>query len=108
MTDTAQLLVFVCGVDSSFQVTEELAGLMSLHGQTTGLKIFNSVKSVIDDLGLSWGHISCGWLQKWVPGILGNTCVGLHVIKPFSVITVPSTKSLLVQRLLHPHRVIHC
>jgi len=54
MTDTAQLLVFVCGVDSSFQVTEELAGLMSLHGQTTGLKIFNSVKSVIDDLGLSW------------------------------------------------------
>ena len=48
VTDTAQLLVFVRGVDEEFQTTQELAGLASLHGQTTGQEIFNHVLPIID------------------------------------------------------------
>jgi hypothetical protein len=38
-TDTAQLLIFICGTDENFAVTEELAGLCSMKGRTTGKEI---------------------------------------------------------------------
>lgn len=72
VSDTAQLLVFVRGVDSSFQITEELAGLVSMRGQTTGIEIFNSVKSVIDDLGLPWALLS-GVTTDGAPAMVGST-----------------------------------
>jgi len=34
VSDIVQLLVFVRGVDCNFEVTQELAGLSSMHGQT--------------------------------------------------------------------------
>ncbi len=34
--DTAQLLIFLRGVSSNFEVSEELAALQSLKGTTTG------------------------------------------------------------------------
>jgi hypothetical protein len=36
--DTAQLLVFVRGIDDKFQITEDLAGMCPMHGRTTGEK----------------------------------------------------------------------
>ncbi len=44
MQDTAQLLIFVRGVDHSiFEVTEDLAALQSLKGTSTGRDIFDKV-----------------------------------------------------------------
>ena len=40
ITSTAQLLIFIRGIDKQFCVTEELAALKSLHGSTKGEEIF--------------------------------------------------------------------
>ena len=50
--DTAQLSIFIRGVDSSLCVTEELLGLKSLHGTTTG--IFKEVSKCITEMSLPW------------------------------------------------------
>ena len=42
-SETAQLSIFIRGVDSSLCVTEELLGLKSMHGTTTGKEIFEEV-----------------------------------------------------------------
>ena len=34
--DTAQLLIFIRGIDKDFSITEELLGLESMKGTTTG------------------------------------------------------------------------
>jgi hypothetical protein len=41
--DTAELLIFVRGINSEFEMTEELAGLQSLKGTTTGEDIFQKL-----------------------------------------------------------------
>ena len=40
INDTAQLLLFIRGVDENFSITEELACMRSLKGTTTGPDIF--------------------------------------------------------------------
>ena len=72
VNDTAQLLVFVRGVDSSFQVTEELAGLGSMHGQTTGIEIFNCVRSIVDELHLPWASLT-SVTTDGAPAMMGPT-----------------------------------
>jgi hypothetical protein len=59
MTDTAQLAVFIRGVDENFSVTEELAALVSLKDTTRGVDIFQAVTLVMKDLGLDF-HNLCG------------------------------------------------
>ena len=39
MTDTAQLLIFIRGVNSNFEITQELAAMRSMKGRTTGTKL---------------------------------------------------------------------
>lgn len=52
--DTAQLLIFIRGVNARFEVSEELASLNSLKGTTTGENIFAEVCKTMDELGLQW------------------------------------------------------
>lgn len=42
-TDTAQLLVFVRGIDDNFDASEELAGMQSMQGRTTGKDICSAI-----------------------------------------------------------------
>lgn len=56
ITDTAQLLIFVRGIDDDFNITEELASLQSIHDQTTGENILKHMESCIESLGLQWEH----------------------------------------------------
>ncbi|XP_039256406.2 general transcription factor II-I repeat domain-containing protein 2A-like [Styela clava] len=42
-TDTAQLLVFVRGIDDNFDAFEELAGMQSMQGRTTGKDICSAI-----------------------------------------------------------------
>lgn len=43
LNDLSQLLVFVKTVDKDFNVTEEVGALCTLHGNVTGMAIFNAV-----------------------------------------------------------------
>lgn len=72
VSDTAQLLVFVRGVDDKFEITQELAGLASLTGQTTGLEIFDHVKPIVEKLGLSWSLLA-GVTSDGAPAMIGGT-----------------------------------
>ncbi len=55
MQDTAQLLIFLCGVSSNFEVSEELAALQSLKGTTTGEDIFGKVCQM---MRLDWSKLA--------------------------------------------------
>jgi hypothetical protein len=54
ITDTAQLLIFIRGIDATFTVHEELSGLCSLKGATTGEDLFLKVQETLASLGMSW------------------------------------------------------
>jgi regulator of replication initiation timing len=57
-TDTAQLLIFICGTDENFAVTEELAGLCSMKGCTTEKEVADEViKCVTETLGLTFDNL---------------------------------------------------
>jgi hypothetical protein len=57
-TDTAQLLIFIRGTDENFAITEELAGLCSMKGRTTGKETADEViKCVTEKLGLTFGNL---------------------------------------------------
>ena len=42
ITDTAQLAVYVRGIDDNFELMEELLTVIPMHGQTTAKEIFTS------------------------------------------------------------------
>jgi len=47
-SDTAQLLIFIRGVDDEFNIFEELASLQSLKGKTTGQIIYKNFSKVFE------------------------------------------------------------
>ncbi|KAG1935508.1 SCAN domain-containing protein [Pimephales promelas] len=53
-TDTAQLGIYVCGVDDNFEVIEELLTVIPMHGQTTAQEMFLQLCGAIEDAGLPW------------------------------------------------------
>uniref|UniRef100_K7FWM9 SPIN-DOC-like zinc-finger domain-containing protein n=1 Tax=Pelodiscus sinensis TaxID=13735 RepID=K7FWM9_PELSI len=46
---TAQLLIFIRGIDKNFEMTEELAGMCSMTGRTTGKEISSEVVKCVND-----------------------------------------------------------
>lgn len=57
ITSTAQLLIFIRGVDKDFNITEELAALKSLHTTTKGEDIFLQVSNVFTIYNLKWDRL---------------------------------------------------
>lgn len=70
-SDTAQLSVFIHGVDPSLCVTEELLGLKSMHGTTTGKYIFEEVSKCITEMSLPWDKL-VGLTTDSVPALCGQ------------------------------------
>lgn len=52
MQDTTQLLIFIQGINSFFEVSEELAALQSLTDTTTGEDIFSQVCQKMEEFDL--------------------------------------------------------
>lgn len=57
VSDLAQVLLFVRGVNSEFKITEELADVHSMEGRVTGDEIFAKVKETICNLGLDFKRL---------------------------------------------------
>ena len=70
-SDTAQLSIFIRGVDSSLCVTEELLGLKSMHGTTTGKEIFEEVSKCVTEMRLPWDKL-VGLTMDGAPAMCGQ------------------------------------
>ncbi|XP_039206569.1 general transcription factor II-I repeat domain-containing protein 2A-like [Crotalus tigris] len=57
ISDTAQLTIFIRGVDSSLCIMEELLAIESMHATTTGKDIFEAVSKSINDMKLPWDKL---------------------------------------------------
>lgn len=71
ISDTAQLLIFVRGIDSKFNITEELACLQSLKGQTTGQIIYDACFEGISKLNLPVNKL-CNITTDGAPNMVGS------------------------------------
>lgn len=70
-SDTAQLLIFLRGVDNEMNITEELLDLQSLKNQTRGTDLFSSVCAAVDNMKLPWNKIS-GIITDGAPSMTGK------------------------------------
>ncbi|UYV64743.1 EPM2AIP1 [Cordylochernes scorpioides] len=59
VSDTAQVLIYIRGVDKSYEVHEELLDMYSIHGTTTGTDIFKGVEMPINKKNLRWKNLKC-------------------------------------------------
>ncbi|GFS37581.1 proteinral transcription factor ii-i repeat domain-containing protein 2a [Trichonephila inaurata madagascariensis] len=57
VSDTAQVLIFIHGVDKSYEVYEELLDIDSIHGTTTGADIFKGGENAINKKYLRWRNL---------------------------------------------------
>lgn len=94
ITDTAQLLIFIRGIDDNFGVTEELASMRSLRGTTKGSDIFEEFQETITSLKVPLTTIcnittdgapnmtgaKSGFVGKFNESFPGNEVVFLHCI----------------------------
>uniref|UniRef100_A0A4X2KNG3 SPIN-DOC-like zinc-finger domain-containing protein n=1 Tax=Vombatus ursinus TaxID=29139 RepID=A0A4X2KNG3_VOMUR len=84
LTDTAQLLIFIRGVDENFEVTEELAGLYSMLGQTTGKEIANQVnKCVTEKLGITFENL-VAICTDGAPSMCGKNLGAVTLVEEFA------------------------
>lgn len=57
VTDTAQLSIFIHGVDSDLSNTEEILDIKSMHGTMTGKDIFENLGQSAPDMKLPWANL---------------------------------------------------
>lgn len=56
--DTAQLSIFIIGINENFEITEEFLAMESLKGKTRGEDLYDSVSGVIERLKLPWSTLA--------------------------------------------------
>jgi hypothetical protein len=70
---TAQLLIFIRGIDDNFCITEELACMQSIKGTTTGSDIFREFQQGISTLKVSISNL-CNITTHEAPNMTGKKC----------------------------------
>ncbi|XP_067933078.1 general transcription factor II-I repeat domain-containing protein 2-like [Watersipora subatra] len=55
--DTAQLLIFIRGINDTFELTEEFLTMESLKGQTRGEDLYDRMSAVIENRKLPWSKL---------------------------------------------------
>lgn len=56
--DTAQLLIFIQGINDSFEITEEFLTMEFLKGKTRGQDLYEWVSAVIERMKLLWSKLA--------------------------------------------------
>ncbi|XP_068217891.1 general transcription factor II-I repeat domain-containing protein 2A-like [Palaemon carinicauda] len=57
IANTAQLAVYIRGVDNEYNVTEEMASLQSMKGTTTGQNVFDELEKLLARFGLDYTNL---------------------------------------------------
>ncbi|XP_057660718.1 general transcription factor II-I repeat domain-containing protein 2-like [Diorhabda carinulata] len=101
LSDTAQLAIFIRGIDKEFTVTEELLALQPLKATTTEKDIFNEVQKVFTSFGQPWSKL-IGVCTDGAPSVVG-------LRKRFIGILTEKATELSVQKddLIVLHCIIH-
>ena len=68
---TAQLAIFICGIDDYFEITKELAAIVPIKGTTRGSDLLEGVMATIKRLGLSLSKLS-GITTDGAPSMIGR------------------------------------
>ncbi|XP_016327429.1 LOW QUALITY PROTEIN: general transcription factor II-I repeat domain-containing protein 2-like [Sinocyclocheilus anshuiensis] len=71
ITDSAQLAIFIRGINDQFEVTEELLSLCPMHGRTTAKDIFQQLCDAIERAGLPWNRL-VGITTDGAPSMTGK------------------------------------
>lgn len=71
VSDTAQLVVFIRGIDAEFNITEELASMVAMMGTTRSADLYEELKKVLERLGLSMERLS-GIITDGAPSMVGK------------------------------------
>ncbi len=70
-TDTAQLAIFIRGINDQFEVMEELLSFCQMHGRTTAKDIFQQLCDSIEHAGLPWSRL-VGITTDGAPSMTGK------------------------------------
>ncbi|KAL3853930.1 hypothetical protein ACJMK2_013225 [Sinanodonta woodiana] len=103
VSDTVQLLVCIRGINTTIEITEELAAIKSLHGTTTSEDLFREVSGVIDDLEPDWSKL-VGMTTNGSRSMVGRHN-GLVARVCQQVINSNGVLPLAPHRLIHQHNL---
>jgi hypothetical protein len=83
LKDTAQLLIFIRGVDGNTEITEELVGMCSMTGRASGKEISSEVIKCVDDkLGIGFANL-VAICTDGAPAMRGKNVGAVALIEQF-------------------------
>ena len=71
-TDTAQLAIFIRGIDDKYDIIEEMAALVPLKDTTKARDLYEAVKNTLQRFSLSFANIS-GIATDGAPAMIGKS-----------------------------------
>jgi hypothetical protein len=98
LTDTAQLTIFICGINDELKFFEEMLALCPLKGTTKGTDILNATKTTLARYHLSLKNLA-GFATDGAPAMVG-TKVGL-------VALLKKEQEIDTSRFTNYHCIIH-
>ncbi|XP_023227897.1 general transcription factor II-I repeat domain-containing protein 2A-like [Centruroides sculpturatus] len=98
-TDTAQLAVFIRGINDEYSVTEEMLSLVSLKDTTKSRDLYEAVKRTLMRFSLSLSNIS-GIITDGAPAMIGKK-EGLVKLIENDAIAVENSRLMKYHCILH-------
>ena len=100
-TDTAQLLIYIRGVDMELNIIEELLDIVSLKGRTCGEDIFDAVHDVGLKFALNWDKL-VSITTDGAPSMTGREKGFVSRLRKFlSINNLPESKLVNIHCMIH-------
>ncbi|CAH1108173.1 unnamed protein product [Psylliodes chrysocephalus] len=99
--DTAQLVVFIRGINKDFIITKELLKCLPLKDTTTAQDIYQAIEQLISINEPDWGKL-CSITTDGAPAMVGkNTSVVTKLPKKISDEATPQHKLIGIHCIIH-------